>query len=351
MEIRVKRVFLILSLLLILLVVGCENLNKTSGNKEVDSIYTESENSQTHLENKEEILNNIGNELANKFDAIIGNLVNGGLVAENDNWIYYCNTNDDWKLYKTKKDGTEKIKLTAYPVISINVVGECIYFRDYVWGETACIAKINTDGSSEKVIIEEPTHNVIVVDDWIYYVNINDNLIYRVKTDGSNNEVLVDTKVDRFFIQNDNIIYNDLQDDMIYKKSLDSQDKEILVQKKVAFFIVSEGSVYYSTSDGETLYKKEIEGEIETMLLSGIPIQSFNVKDDWIYYSVGTDTVEYDLQGLYKVKTDGKSNAKLSDDRVRDINIIDDWIYFINRSDGQNLYRVKTDGTQKQKVE
>lgn len=57
---------------------------------------------------------------------------------------------------------------------------------------------------------------------------------------------------------------------------------------------------------------------------------------EWLYYS-GTD-------GLYKIKSDGTGNFKLSKDTAKYINVTDGWVYFVNNND-RKVYRVRPDGT------
>jgi hypothetical protein len=68
-----------------------------------------------------------------------GNLVNQGFVAEQEVWIYYSNHSDDLSLYKICTDGTERTKLNENMVQLINVI-----------------------------------------DDWVFYVNPNDDKLYRI---------------------------------------------------------------------------------------------------------------------------------------------------------------------------
>jgi len=61
---------------------------------------------------------------------------------------------------------------------------------------------------------------------------------------------------------------------------------------------------------------------------------------DWIYYSNGDDDYK-----LYKIKTDGTGNIKLSDNNSLSIKVAGDWIYYTNSDDNKKMYKTKTDGT------
>jgi hypothetical protein len=333
-----KSVALLISILLIILLVGCDASKITlKGNNQIISDTT---NKRIDDGDSINISNTVlGNSLAN--------IKNGGLVARNEDWIYYSNTSEDWNLYKVKDDGTQKTKLTDYAVIFVNVVDDYIYYSDYVFAETSCILKIKTDGTNQSIITEEPAYGVIVINDWIYYANSYDNLVYKIRTDGSEKVKLLNTRVNGFIVHDGHIYYKDFKDGMIYKKEIGKETHTALIKKEVKTFVLADNWIYYTSLDnGDNLYKVTINGESDTRLADVKFGYSYNIKDDWIYYSN-----ESDYGRLYKINTDGKGNIKLSDDDVSDINIIDEWVYYLNLSEGKKIYRIRIDGTQRQLVE
>lgn len=67
-----------------------------------------------------------------------GNILNGGLVAFSDGWVYYNSApfsdKNESALYKAKSDGSEKIKLSEDSPYSLNVLGEWIFFLTHQMG-------------------------------------------------------------------------------------------------------------------------------------------------------------------------------------------------------------------------
>jgi len=64
--------------------------------------------------------------------------------------------------------------------------------------------------------------------------------------------------------------------------------------------------------------------------------------DDWIYF------VNYaDSNFLYKIKTDGTGETKISDDAAFCLNFYKDWLYYVNSSDNNKIYKIKTDGSER----
>jgi len=101
---------------------------------------------------------------------------------------------------------------------------------------------------------------------------------------------------------------------------------------------------YVNNSDSYKLYKIKTDGTGESKLSDDMPMY-INVLGDWIYYSNDSDAGK-----LYKIKTDGTGKTMLSEDAAYYVNAAGDWIYYKNNSDASRLYKIKTDGTKKTKV-
>jgi len=117
-----------------------------------------------------------------------GNIINAGLAAKQGDWIYY-RSNDDYRIYKIKTDGSGRTKLNDDESYNLNVVGEWIYYSN--GGDGNRIYKIKTDGSGRTKVNNDSSLNLNVVGEWIYYANQGDGgRIYKIKTDGSGNQIV-----------------------------------------------------------------------------------------------------------------------------------------------------------------
>ena len=101
---------------------------KWDPDKEVISVtsdYDQIYNEVTRLKAENERLRNIINSQPQPTPRgnTAGNLVNWGLAAGQDGWVYFCNIYDNRRLYKMKLDGTGSAKLSDDAVLSINVLG------------------------------------------------------------------------------------------------------------------------------------------------------------------------------------------------------------------------------------
>jgi len=293
-----------------------------------------------------------------------GNILNGGYVAIQGDWLYYHNWDDGGKLYKAKTDGSNKQKLNNDESISINVIGDWIYY--YGSGENYGTYCVKTDGTGLKKISSNSC--IQVVDDWIYF-NDNDGYdkmyrLFRMKTDGSGKQKLTDTRSVDVSVVNDWIYYYDDSYDIqdLYRMKTDGSGKQKLSVKlgyKGDYGVIGDW-IYYSNGDDKyKLYRIKTDGTGKQKLSDERSDHYSNIVDGWIYYSNGDDTVEaegkdeddiMDVGKLYRIKIDGTGKQKLNNDGSIGINVVGDRIFYINRSSDNKWYTMKTDGTGRQPV-
>ena len=245
-----------------------------------------------------------------------GNIINYGFAAVQGDWVYFSSKADNDHLYKTRADGTERTLLDGNQAISINVVGDWVYY--YSWryighhmesgkpvddNGYSGIYKIRTDGTEKTQLNNDISNNVIVADGWVYYRNIGDGYsLYRIRTDGS----------ERTQLSNHYVDYINVSGDWIY---------------------------YYRSNERGGIYRIRTDGKRRTKLYDS-GAYDLNVVGDWIYFE-GSG-------GIYKVGIDGKNAVKLVEGSYcRNINVADGWIYYIDGRFWGNIYRIRTDGTEK----
>ncbi len=101
----------------------------------------------------------------------VGNIINSGLIASKDGWVYYNSSPDseinESALYKAKVDGSDKTKLADDSPYFINVAGEWIFYVNA--SDEHTIYRIKTDGTSREKLTEKAVWSMMVIDNWIYY--------------------------------------------------------------------------------------------------------------------------------------------------------------------------------------
>ena len=241
---------------------------------------------------------------ANKEGNTQGNLINYGLISQQDKRLYFAYDG----LYMSFMDMSTGWKRISEDVpTNINIIGEWIY---YINGK-AELCKIKADGSGRTVLSDKAIIFFLVRGDNIYYtagVKIN---LYKMKTDGSKNVKLVDGNCRVFNLEGDWIYYTDRID----------------------------------TTNINTLWKIKTDGTSKEKIIESCntPI----ISGQWIYY------LDY-YNNLYKAKFDGTSKTKVSDSDIFTFNVEGNYIYYLERNIVKNnrcLYKIKLDGTEKMKIE
>lgn len=194
------------------------------------------------------------------------NILNGGLVAQQGEWVYYYYPGNIFGigegLYKSKRDGSKKEKIISGNVSNINVIGEWIY---YVISEGSPIEqqnlfKVKTNGS-ENILIQENCSNINAIKDRIFYSVFVDDIKYQ-------KEAISDYP---YKGENGNI----------YSMGVDGNKKVKLVSKNTYGFLISSGSIFYS--DGNGIYKTDLYGRNEIKILSG-RVTDYVVNNNYLYY-------------------------------------------------------------------
>lgn len=298
-----------------------------------------------------------------------GNLINGGLVAQQGNWLFYIDTNKDTgntELCKMHLDGTNKtIVLNPCNANSINVIGDWVYCeRQY--GSQNYYNKVRTDGTGFDIPIEPANiRNLYVVGDWIYYMNVDDGLLYKMRTDGTEKSGICGDGIGDFCVVDDTIYYENYNLDgncIIKSVRTDGTNEKILVDEKgsASSITISEGWIYYEKVEGTTLENIAVslqaistDGSNRKELLDNTTdFVSYNVSGDWIYCIDSN-------YSCFKIRTDGTEKTTIATDIATFPNffaplfVFGDWIYFYNLDAGSvnaALYKMRTDGTDKQKL-
>jgi tetratricopeptide (TPR) repeat protein len=297
-----------------------------------------------------------------------GNIIDGGFIARQGDWLYYANFSDNGYLYKMRVDNTEKQRLNTEKTSAINVIGDWVYYQldcvDPAGFPCHTITKIKTDGTMNTSLSDEPVNGIYLVNESIYYTD-RDRYLLRLSTVSIGKRIMGGARTYSFSVNGEWIYYADFTDGQsLYKVKIDGTMKTKILSDDVGTLNVVGDWIYYSSNIGgdaglaTNLNKVKTDGSSRTVLSDQEWTYEINVVDDWIYFSdYLQETMEsYGKWTLYRMKTDGKGKTKLSDDNIINVNIAGDWIYYTIRNDtavdyiDPVLYRMRTDGTMKEIV-
>ena len=297
------------------------------------------------------IINSIDLAQENVAGNTNGNIANNAFVSKQGEWIY-CQ--EFFHSYAFNESSKKQATLGIKSGINLNVVGDLMFIIRYEgWGGFSPPSLYCRDLKTKTMskIKGITTHRLIAYDGWIYYTNCESfptNCLYKAKYDGTEITQLTTFAVDEFNII-DNIIYTEsnnilllsLDGDVI--KSIDFDEDLKQLSKNNVLFVDNDMYFISGHLKGYGIAKIDIDS-LQYSQITYDQCSNFNIQDDWIYFVKEKDS------NLYKIKTDGTLEQKLSNIKVarNGINIIDDWVYFYNIDD--KLYRINTNGTVHEKV-
>ncbi|HHT93421.1 MAG TPA: DUF5050 domain-containing protein [Clostridiaceae bacterium] len=228
----------------------------------------------------------------------MGNLQNGGLVAETDDYVYYLAINKKKNMTfmrRSKTDETDVKKIAEGNIRYISVMKDAIYFTD----KENHLSTIALSGSKkdlvQKVAIETTYNYTLAVGDWIYYcdeqfklhrirpngskntalsegkfkrIQAAEDMIYGLNESGNivyikgngDNETVTDVKANEFVVYNKDWIYF-LDDDAIYMASTEDFSTEKVKEIKASCLNIFEDKIYYFDKDAGKVFSMDIDGE------------------------------------------------------------------------------------------
>lgn len=332
----------------------------------------------------------------------VGNIVNGGRVAQQGDWIYYFhyssnisseneNLDDDNEdamdnenpnvgvyvprkyvcgIYKSHIDGSEKIPIgyigAFKPCRIFGVVGDWIYLTvspRIEFYTSGYLYRMHTDGTDGTQLNDDNSNYVNVVGSWLYYVNESDGgRLYKMSTDGTEKTKINDDESSYLNAVDGWLYFSNISDGgCIYKLRLDGTGETKINDDESSYLNATDGWVYYSNaSDGNKLYKIRTDGTERTKL-SDDDSSAINVANGWVYYNnrYSTGVVlggqeDYDNQ-IYKIRIDGTARTLVYADTIGSclISVMGDWIYYCGagKSYDSPLHGIRTDGTEIQTIE
>lgn len=322
-----------------------------------------------------------------------GNLINGGLFAEQGNWMYFTLTPTNQKtypLYRAMKDGQTGLKALTDPgyIRDISVIGDWVYYINGSGPDEARIYRTKTDGSITEVICYQYITHMCVNNGYIYYVAQENNTssIYRLKlgeTMGNKGErIAADQPFYTIYISG-NTIYTAIEKTRsvkgvtgtgaaagntayevyfnIYTMNLDGSKLTKLIDDSSFYFIVDNNYIYYRSSNNNAVYRAKKDGSQKTNLINYFTY-AFNIYNNAIYYLGDGENVN----NIYKLQLDGSSPIQLTHntysynnafnytaiDSIMDISVIGDTLFSSGIcSSGRTISRVKADGSFEKRFE
>ncbi len=287
----------------------------------------------------------------------VGNLVNYGFAAKQDDIIYYLHLvfispeeGSEMGLYKYDLVTNERIHLNNDFANYINVIDDWLY---YVKAGQSLIHKVRTDGTEGINIGNHKASSLYAMGDWLYYVARDEHeeksSIYKMRTDGSECNIISNDEAQYINVVADWLYYSNRNDDLhIYRIRTDGTGRSKLNVDASSYINVVDGWIYYKNEyDDGKIYRMRTDGS-ERSRLNDYRSTYINVADGWIYYYSCPKSNDNQC-GIYKMRTDGSSLVMLKETNyVELINVVNGWLYFLG-GDDFCMMMMRTDGSELQK--
>ena len=253
------------------------------------------------------------NELGNTS----GNILNAGLVARQGDRIYYAG--EDGSLHKRMINSSEVVRLTEDRVQYINTQGAWVYFVNV--SKSHVISRMRFDGRADpmsnipyymyrgeaETLSHDEAGQLLLVDDWLYYVNVSDGrYLYRMRLDGTQKQLVLKKPIHQFYMQANQLMYISYinsYEDQYRRGTKPYEDPNIIVRPNA-----HEQAVGY-------LYVAPMEGAYRASVgMSGSPmiensyqvydqlIMNMAVVDNWIYYMSPIEGVSWESRVSGRVR-------------------------------------------------
>lgn len=161
-----------------------------------------------------------------KTKVISDTFANSPYIQIVGDYIYFMNDTDLSTLYRTKLDGTERVKLADTATSAEVKDNEVFYIGD---NENLFML---SNGSKQTKLSNDRVSNFDTKGDWVYYVNYTESqALYRVKKDGTGNQNITGDYVWLFKINGETIYYINWNDGKLYSMGLDGANKKEITSK------------------------------------------------------------------------------------------------------------------------
>ncbi|NLI93438.1 MAG: DUF5050 domain-containing protein [Peptococcaceae bacterium] len=277
----------------------------------------------------------------------------GGFYTVNDDQIYISypieyTLSDLTKIEQSgiikNYDGLNKQITNQVSGQNLNYMGDWLYFttNGLFDNERNLISKIKIDGTGLTAIGQEKSSQIVVINDWIYYLNESDyNKMYKISIDGwssSKTKLTLET-ASSFNITGEWIYY--IADATIYKIKVDGTGNTIIYKPTktglnyLTNLVEYHNQLYFSLRDreestGKSLYRCNLDGS-ELIKLIDKQLndkEKFYIENDYIYFCYGQEIYRTTINGLEKItlgQFTSEENAKFY--------IVNGWLYYSSKTD------------------
>lgn len=277
-----------------------------------------------------------------------GNIANMGLVVEADGIVYY---NKYEKGIFSYKNGREK-QLTDETAYSLTVAQDKIYYITVADFSNVVVKSVDLNGENLKNVatIYTSLSKFFIDEEQLYY--LNNKGIVRLDLNGESEQIIVEENILDFQVVGKNIFYVN-ESHQISKCSISGEKNVVLTQDAMAKKLqIVDQWIYFYDENENALFRVSKNGKKKELVSVLVKNEIYNVSGKYVYY------LNKENAKIARMKI-GKSNqcddlVSLNTANTR-INIANKELYYLDKSqnEGQTyqIYRVNLKGEESKGIE
>ena len=284
----------------------------------------------------------------------MGNLTVGGMIAFDGDTVYYCDAANGKKLTKLQ-NGTSTV-IVESSTEYLNIIGDYIYFVDRA---DYCIYKVKKDGSERTKVSDVMATNLIIFGNKMYFINWADECkVYSMNIDGSGLTKVSDMSTEVLYIYGPYIYITDRNNQReLYRVSIED-GSSYMISMDITYFVTGYDNNLFFRAEMSSMYddwsgsgqEQGANLAVYRMTTDGTVYEPINnARSGYLNADKGVlYFTNFEEEALYKVNADGTGLTKLTDGDPAYTSVNGDYLYYFSDSDGKKLYRIRKDGTGKE---
>lgn len=283
-----------------------------------------------------------------------GNLLNNGLFCQDEDMVYFVNSNDYNSLYSMNVDETNITKVSDSQVNFLNIGGDYLYFFQTGFSPSGGLGslisplgvyRMTTKGKDVTHISKEASSSLLLVNDYLYYQTQNsqqENILYKTTTNLSSTTQVIDQDIKPITYSNGSIYFNGTEvDHALYSLDIETDKIDSVFHGNIWNPIVQGDYVYYMDIDNNYRLSRYSLTENFIEVLTSDRIDTYNVYDDRIYYQKNHSSEP----ALKRMFLDGSNAEIVAEGNFCNINITSNFVYFNEFNLPYPTYHTPTHGT------
>mgnify|MGYP000844870814 CR=1 FL=1 len=244
-------------------------------------------------------------------------------INVDENYIYYVranNTREDSShnilmynntgIYRIKQNGRDIKSISYKPGAYLSLKGNRIYYQKYDVNSGLLLYQNSTDGSEEKRLLNDDVIPSAIMNGQLYYAGYSkDHNLNAIDLSSYNSKTIIEGSFLCPIFHNDYLYYIDIEDNYkIYRSNTDGSNPTLLVDDKCSTYNITNSGkhLYYQIDNGKSnrIARLNLETLESETLLDG-DYKQIHVTENYVFFKDFNDTTTFVIlaDGLAKVGT------------------------------------------------